>query len=152
MKKILSILIVVVGLFTITGCNSGEKTMTCTRTVSVSDGVKMDLTYKATYKKDIVLNVETIEKVISDDEDLLETYKEKVEAAYEPYQDIDYYVTSVKINGDTLTSKTSIDYKKIDLDKLVEVDSANKSLLDSDGNVKLSVVKSIYESVGATCK
>lgn len=150
MKKILlSILLVTICL--ITGCGTKqEKTMTCTRTLSQS-GIKMDLTYIIKYKDDYVTNLESIETVISDDNNILETYKKEAESIYKPYNGIKYYDYSVEIEGDTLVSTLNINYSKVDTDKMIKVDSSNKQII-KDGKVKLSDVESIYKQIGLNCE
>lgn len=128
-----------------------SKVLNCTRSVTVSEGVRMELSYKATYKGDYVELIETEEKVISDDSTVLETYKNQVESIYSPYKDIEHYNYNVEINGNTLTSTTNIDYSKIDTDKLIAIDSANATLI-KDGKVKIADVKLMYQTVGATCE
>ena len=153
MKKILNIVLVCFMIVFLAGCdNNSEKTMTCTRKVTVTDDVKMDLLYKATYKNDVVSRIETVEKIISSDDSVLESYKNQLDSVYSPYAKVEYYDTSVEIDGDTLISNTKIDYSKIDIDELIEIDSANSSLIDKDGKVKIDTVRNIYEKVGATCK
>lgn len=135
-----------------TGCGKEEtKVLTCTRTATVTTGVKMDLKYKATYAGKYVKVIETEEKVIAENKNYLTTYKTSVEKIYEPYKDVKHYNYDVSISGDTLTSKTKIDYEKIDTDEMIKIDSANASLI-KDGKVKIDDVKSLYESLGATCK
>lgn len=152
MKKKILCSALLVALVLATGCGSEEsKTMTCTRTATVTGGVKMDLNYKVTYKGDYVQLVETEEKVTSSEKEYLETYEETVKNLYEPYNGLEHYDYDVKIDGDTLISTTKIDYEKIDTKKMLEIDSANGALI-KDGKIKLSDIKSVYESVGASCK
>lgn len=153
MKKIFSVLVLVVGVFLLAGCEKEEteKTMVCTRTATIADGVKADLKYKVTYKGDYVINLNSVEKIISDDTEYLELYKEQVEAVYEPYKDVEYYNYEVTIDGDTMTSSVTVDYSKIDTDKLIEIDSANSTLI-KDGKIKIEDMQSLYESVGTTCE
>lgn len=153
MKKILSVLLVVVGIFVLAGCENEqvEKTLICTRTATISDGVKADLRYEVNYKGDYVTTLKSTEKIISDNEEYLNTYKETIESTYEPYKDIEYYDYEVTVEGDTMTSSVNVDYSKIDTNKLLEIDSANGSLI-KDGKIKIDDIKSLYESVGTTCK
>ena len=153
MKKILSVLLVVVGIFVLAGCENEEveKTLVCTRTATISDGVKADLRYEVKYKGDYVTTLKSTEKIISDNEEYLDAYKETIESTYEPYKDIEYYDYEVTIEGDTMTSSVNVDYSKIDTAKLLEIDSANGSLI-KDGKIKIDDIKSLYESVGTTCK
>lgn len=152
MKKKILWSVLLVAILLVTGCGSeSSKTMTCTRTATVSSGVNMDLKYQVTYKGDFVQLVETEEKITSENQTHLETYKTTVENLYAPYKDIEHYNYDVKINGNTLTSTTKIDYEKIDTAKLIEIDSANETLI-KDGKIKLADIKSVYEGIGATCE
>lgn len=152
-KKFLLVTLLVMTLL-VTGCNSKSeetKVLTCSRTATVTEGVRMDLSYKVTYKGDYVEVIETLEKIISDDETILETYKTSVESMYSPYKGVEHYDYEVTVDGDTLTSKTKIDYSKIDTDKMIEIDSANATLI-KDGKILVDDVQTMYETVGATCK
>ena len=152
-NKILLIAVLIVTLI-ITGCNSKKeetKTLVCTSDTIVTTGVQMILNYKVTYTGDYVELIKTEEKIISDDESILEKYKTSVESLYSPYQDVEYYNYSVEISDDTLISKTEIDYLKVDTNKLIEIDSNNATFI-TDGKIKINDVKAMYEAVGATCK
>lgn len=150
MKKGLAIF-VTVGLLCLTGCGSKEeKIMSCKKTADQA-GLKMDLSYKVTYKGNDVTNVESTEKVTSEDNAILEAYKEQVEKLYSSYADVEHYDYNVTIDGNTLTSKTDIDYSKIDTDKMIEIDSANGALI-KDGKININDIKSYYEALGVTCE
>lgn len=154
MKKKILLAVLLMMTLVVTGCNSKEeetKVLTCTRKATVTSGVTMELNYKATYKGKYVELIETEEKVISNDQTVLESYQQTVENLYSPYKDVDYYEYSVEIDGDTFTSKTKIDYSKIDTDKLIEIDSANATLI-KDGKVEIDDVRAMYEALGATCE
>lgn len=137
-------------LVLVTGCSTTEKTLVCTRTTN-QNNVKMDLNYTIEYSGKYVNKVKTTEKVESSSKELLETYKSSIESLYSPYKDIEHYNYNVTIKDDTLTSTTDIDYSKIDTDKLINVDSANKQLI-KDGKVAVEDLKKTYESLGAECK
>lgn len=151
MKKVKVLLVVLLLGFMVTGCGTKEeKTMTCTRTLN-QQGMKMDLTYTVLYQGDYVKKVKSVEKVTSEDASVLETMKENVEKLYEPYQKIDYYDTKVTIDGNTMTSTADINYEKIDVSKLSEIDSAAGQLF-TDGKIKVETLESVYSQLGATCK
>lgn len=158
MKKIKYLLVLVLTLTLLTGCSLGkkeeaegkEKLMSCTRTLTEED-TNYDLTYNVTYKGDYVIKVESIEKITSTDEEFLENYKTTIENIIAPYKKVDHYDNEVTIENGTLTSKTTIDYSKINKDELVKVNSSIESLYTEDGKVELSTIKSIYNTAGATC-
>lgn len=149
MKKLKLLLVVLLALI-VTGCaQQEEKTMTCTRTLNQGD-LKMELNYTVVYQGDYVKKVKSVEKITSEDSSVLEAYKSQVEELYTPYDKIDYYDTKVTIDGNTMTSTADIDYEKIDVDKLIEIDSATSQLF-TDGKIKVETLESVYNQVGATC-
>ena len=149
MKKFLFVFLMS-GSLLLTGCNSKEETMTCSRTVN-RNSISMDMKYTVKYSGKNVTKIDTVEKVVSDDKSTLDFYKSKLDQSYEDYKDIQYYENEVSIDGNTLTSTTSIDYSKIDTDKLIEIDSSNKKLIE-DGKINIDTIKSYYESLGITCE
>lgn len=146
MKRI--VVLAVLSLVMITGCGK-EKTMTCTRTLN-QDSISFDLKYEVEYKGNDVIKIKTTEKVKSSDKNVLEIYKETVEKTYSPYKDLEHYNYNVEISGDTLTSTTDLDYTKIDLDKMIEIDSANSAII-KDGKINVDDIKGTYESLGLIC-
>ena len=81
----------------------------------------------------------------------LNAYKNTLEAEYERYKDIKYYDNKIKIEKNTITSTRTIDYSKIDTDKLLSAGSEYYELI-TDGKVKLSALKDLYTKIGMTCK
>ncbi len=152
MKKLKYLVVLLLGILIVTGCQNKDetKTMTCTRTIN-QEQASMDLSYTVTYTGDYVEKVESIEKVTSTDTSALNSYKEEIEATYKPYANIKYYDTEVTVDGNTLTSKVTIDYSKIDYKEFTNIDSANSQIFTSDGKVKLETMESLYEQIGATC-
>ena len=152
MKRGLLLSLVLVGLLAITGCGgSKSKTMTCTRTGTVTEGTTFDYKYVVEYSGDYVDEIHITEKIVSDNSEYLETLKTAVEAIYAPYDGIKYHDYDVNIKGDTLVSHRNIDYKNIDTDKLIKADESNKTLI-KDGKVKVSDVKEIYKGLSLECK
>ena len=144
MKKRIILVCLLVVTLGLTGCGTDEvKELNCSRTATIAEGVDVDFSYKVTYKGDYVELVETEEKVISDDTDVLETYKTSIESIYSPYKDVEHYEYNVDISGNTLTSTTKIDYSKIDTDQLIEIDSANGTLI-KDGKINIEDIRSAY--------
>lgn len=148
MKK--RLIIAITTLLFLTGCSNESGTVTCSRTLN-QNGVKMDLHYEIEYTGKYADKLTSTEKIISSSSETLEIYKTSIEKTYELYKDIENYETSVSIDGDTLTSTVKADYTKIDLDKLVAIDSANEQLIEN-GKIKLDNILTIYEGMGIICK
>ena len=132
---------------------SDTKILTCTADKTDELGSTIEAVYKVTYKDEYVDLIETEEKVTSDNSQVLDYYKEAIESIYLPYKDLDHYDYNVIQKDNQVISTTKIDYSSIDTDKMIEINSAMKSLI-KDGKIKVSDVKSLYESsqVGATCE
>lgn len=149
MKKIG--LVLFMSLLLLTGCTKEENgVLTCTRTAKQGN-IDLSLNYKITYTGEYVNTIETTEIVKSDDQNTLNLYKSQIENVYKPYKEIDYYENEITLEGNTLTSKTTIDYEHINTDKLIEIDSANEQIL-KDGKAKVSDFRTMYENIGASCK
>ena len=153
MKKgfLISLLLILVVVVTGCGTKEEEKILTCTMKGTVVEGTDINSTYKVTYKGDYVELVESTETVKSDNEQILSTYQKTVEAMYSPYKDVKYYDYKIDLKDGTLTSTATINYAKIDTDKMLEINSANSTFI-KDGKVTVSAIKQIYEQMGATCK
>lgn len=156
-KRYLFLAIVMVGVFLITGCSSKSKdivnngnVMTCTRSVN-KNGMKTSLNYKVYYEGDDVTRIKSEESIQMENNKSLKGYKEQIEKVYEPYKNVKFYNYNIAIRGNKLISKVDINYSKIDTNKLIEIDKANSQII-TDGKIKVSSVKSLYEKLGATCK
>lgn len=156
-KRYLFLAIVMVGVFLITGCSSKSNdivnngnVMTCTRSVN-KNGMKTSLNYKVYYEGDDVTRIKSEESIQMENNQSLKGYKEQIEKVYEPYKNVKFYNYNIAIRGNKLISKVDINYSKIDTNKLIEIDKANSQII-TDGKIKVSSVKSLYEKLGATCK
>lgn len=152
MKKIKYLVLALLLGVLVTGCGSSNKTLKCTNKKSL-DSIEYEATYEIVYdKNDFVKEVTTIETVVSEDEEYLEQAKESAEQLYKEANDAyGGYSFTVSISGNKMTSKCTIDYTKMDVKKYVE-DSGLTDFADSDNNVKLSGVTSIYKNLGAKCE
>lgn len=148
MKKIIALLFL---LIIITGCSKPNGTLICTTTTNPIEGTTISSKYIATYKNNYVTNLKTIEKITVGKKSDLELYKEKIEELYKDYKDIKYYKNKISIKNKTLTSTTTINYKKIDTNKLIEIAPGNKNIIE-DGKVPINKVKDYYTSNGFNCK
>lgn len=145
------ILIVILVLFVCTGCSPETGMMTCTMKMYPVDGLTIQSTYVADYKNNIVTKLKTEEKITAENKDDLKTYQEKIDELYSGYQGIKYYNNATKLKGNTLTSTTTIQYNKVDTDKLIEADSGNASLI-KNGKVRIDDLERLYKQNGCNCK
>lgn len=132
--------------------NSNE-TMFCTLSkTNFMSWTSLESTYKINYNGEYVNSVDTVEIVNSDDEQIIEYYKDAVEEIYKPYKNLKYYDYDIKATKDTLTSKVTINYEKIDMDKFVEINPEGAAFFVKDNKISLEKLVEYYEMIGATCK
>lgn len=124
--------------------------MVCTMN-STSDDVNFSTRYEIKYENRIVTHVSSEEIISSSDESVLDNYKMYLENIYANYKNLDYYDNIIVINDKKLISTTNINYKKIDTDKLIDIDQSNSSIIEG-GKIYLKSIKKQYENIGASCK
>lgn len=159
MKKLNVILCLLIS-FSLTGCfnnnknisDSNDKTLTtvCRGEQEIKEGISANFKYELTSKNDNVLTLISTETIESSDSEYLENVKKSIEDTYSIYNNIKYYEYEIKIEDNKLISTVNIDYSKIDLNKLVDIDKANENII-VDGKVSLNNLKNMYESLGSVC-
>ena len=163
MKKIISLFLVIISLFIITGCEENdteievtkekdESTLKCTRTASGMNDATASLNYTIYYRGDYVTKTVSVEKVTSDDSSVLDTYQQSYEKIFVPYKDIDYYENKVDRTSTSVTSITVINYEKVDVSKILAIEGEDGNIYDEDGKVKKDTLVSFYKKYGAKCE
>lgn len=174
MKK--SILIIM--LFTvllITGCekkkndikiiSGGEEVDTkemihehCTRDASAGKDTEVTLTYDIYYTDDTMNILKSEDKVISADQDVLTSYEEAYKKIKQNYVGIDYYDAEIVRGDTTVTNTVTINYDKIDLNKLMEIEGGEMDIngekfdIYKNGYLSASEWKRLSKKLGTTCK
>ncbi len=167
MKKKSSLIILGISLlFIITGCDSskdnssvkystvGLNHVECTRDAYVDDDttdvdINIDIYYD---NNDYIKVLKSVEKITSTDGKLLSQYEESYKKIYDAYKDIKYYDNEVERTETSVTSTTTINYGKVDMDKVLEIEGEEDNVKVVDGKIKLSDWKSFAKKYGTTCK
>lgn len=161
--KIWFLVLVVMALF-LSGCEQNEEVISngkkvntnkmvhyhCARNGSIDDG-DISLQYEL-YATGEVLNIlKSEEKVISANEEILTEYEEAYRKIHAHYEGLEYYDTEV-IRGDTtVTSKITINYDKINIQKLLEIEGAEGNIIEN-GVAKVDKWKEFAKKFGTSCK
>ena len=165
MKRISIILFIMfIGLLA-TACNkkeqvvsNGEKINTssmehkhCTRSASGGAGITTELTYEIYYTGDKLNILESTEKVIANKEEDLDKYQEAYEKINDYYKNLEYYDTEV-IRGDTsVTRNATINYDKININKLLEIEGEEDNIIEN-GEAKVEKWLSLAKKFGTKCE
>ena len=126
---------------------------TCTRDTTTTNGEDVTIKYEAYYDKNKYLQVlKTYEKVISSDSSILKQYKNAYSTIYSAYKNLDYYDNEIHTNNNSVTSITYINYGKIDMDKLMDIEGTTDNVKVTNGKIKLSDWKNFARKYGTVCK
>lgn len=154
MKKFIRLTFVLMLMLVLAGCNGKEQVLKCS---SISDqsasGYKLKSNYDIYYSDDVVSKIITTETVSSKNTTILAYFEKQLKNQYkvnnESFGGYTYKITN---KDGKVVSKVTIDYSEMDIDKFVKENPAMKSFVNKSNQITLKGVKSMYESMGATCK
>ncbi len=153
MKK--GILVLPILMLGLTGCGGSEKAEKITCTNSTNDvvrGYSTESEYIINYKGKNVDSVETVETVTSDNEEVLSAVETQLNTMYgKTNETYGGYTYNIENKDGKVVAKVTIDYNKMDLDQYVKDQPSLKTFV-KDGKMQLDGVKTLYETMGATCK
>lgn len=151
MKRNLIIILLLIIPF-ITGCENKEKIHEhCTRSATAGENVDVKLEYELYYKDDVLLKLESVEQITSEEEETLDLYESAYRNIHNNYANLKYYDTNIERKDNTVTSKIVIDYKRIDIDKLIEIEGEEDNIFE-DKIPKASKWKELAKKLGAKCE
>lgn len=168
MKKIASIVILFALVIFITGCDNNESTSKSLNNYS-TEGLKHTSCIRDAYTTDDKTTVdididiysdddgyiqlfESVEKITSSDDKVLSDYEESYKKIYSAYKDVEYYDNKVEKKDNTVTSTTTINYGKVDMKKVLDIEGEEDNVKVVDGKIKLSDWKNFAKKYGTTCK
>ena len=121
-------------------------------TRDVVNGYETISEYTIYYTGDYVDKVDTVETVISDSTEILDTMEVYINNTYDSMNNAyGGYSYEVIKEDDKVISNVVIDYSKMDLDQYV-TDQPIMANYVLDGKFLLDGIVEIYEATGATCK
>ena len=155
MKKNIKI-ISVLSILLLSGCGTNKEVLV-TKCTSSQNNLQANYTLKSEYtiysQKVVVNKVESVETINSSSEAILDYFDTYLTSTYEQANKVyGGYNNKVTKNDDEVISKTTIDYKSMDMNKYVEDNSAMKNYVNSKNELTLEGIKVAYQSIGATCE
>lgn len=156
MKKYVKVILVASILVVLTGCESDKEEIInhCTlNSNNTTNGYKLASEYDVYSVDGEVNKVVTKEVVTSESQEILDYFETYLEQTYKAQNETYGGTTNKVINENgTVTSTTTIDYNKMDLNKYVEENTALSSYVNDNNKLKTDGIISIYESMGAVCE
>lgn len=160
MKKGIVFLFAIILVFTVTACDKKESDrvsesdqihITCNRTGTIDENSGAKMTYEVYYTGDIINYIESTEVVTSTSSSVLDTYEAAYKKIHDYYTDIDHYETELIRTTTTVTSKMYIDYDKINIKELVELEGEEDNIFE-DNLPKMSKYREFAKKIGITCE
>lgn len=127
------------------------KKLSCTRDADAGAGIDVNLSYEVYYQGEYIQILYSKEQVISDDQDVLDEYENAYRSIDKNYEGLKYYDISIVRTEDSVTDETVINYGKIDIDKLLEIEGEEDNVI-KDGKVKLDDWLEFTEPFGMKCE
>ena len=122
----------------------------CTRNGSLTGG-EVELEYDVYYTGDNINIVKTMEKVISDDQEILNTYEEAYKGIHSHYEGLENYETSVVRDNNSVASYINVNYDEVDIDKLIAIEGEEDNIFENKVP-KVSKWLELGEKLGAQCE
>lgn len=160
MKKIILLTLLVI-VIVVTGCEkensstsirSPKKTVHehCTRAGIMEDG-EVSLQYDLYYTGERLNILQSFEQVTSSNENTLDTYEQAYKGIHAHYKGLEYYDADVVRENTSVTSRITINYDKINLKKLLEIEGADDNIVEN-GIPKVAKWKELAERFGTSCQ
>ena len=83
---------------------------------------------------------------------LLDIYEEAYNNINKQYKGLEYYDTEVVRDNNSVTRDTTINYAKIDIEALLDIEGSEDNVIDSDGKVKLQTWLDFTKPFGVKCE
>ena len=164
MKRKKWFIILILSIIIVTGCEKEEQKVVvnqrkidvsklvhehCTRSGVVEDG-EANLEYDIYYTGEVLNLLVSKEAVTSTNSEIVSKYENAYQSIHNHYKGIDHYETSIEKKENTVTSIIKIDYDKIDIDKLIELEGEEDNIFENKVP-KVSKWKDLAKKMGAKC-
>ena len=123
----------------------------CTRKGSIGDKGEVQLEYDLYYTGELLNIIKSVEKVISTDNDTLNTYEDAYRKIHASYEGLEYYETNLERTDDSVTSYMLINYDKIDIQRLVEIEGEEDNIIEN-GKAKVQKWLDLTKKLGMECE
>lgn len=129
----------------------GMSKLTCTREADAGSDIDVNLNYEVYYQGEYIQILHSTEQVVTDNQETLDEYENAYKGIYKNYEGLKYYDNTVKRTDNSVTSDTVINYGKIDIDKLLDIEGEEDNVI-KNGKVKLDDWLEFTEKFGMKCE
>ena len=130
---------------------NGSGMLKCTTEAEAGENIDVDLQYNVSYKNGNILNLISIQKVTSLEKESLDLYENAYADISKHYVGLKYYDTNIVRDSDSVTYTITINYDKIDINKLLDIEGEEDNII-KNGQAKLSLWLDLAEGMGTVCE
>ena len=130
---------------------NGVGMLKCSTEAYAEEGMDVELRYTLKYNSGNILELVSVQKVISDKQDSLTVYEDAYKDIADNYNGLDYYETSIVRDGNSVSYTAVINYEKININKLLSIEGAEDNII-KNGKAKLSLWLDLASKVGTVCE
>lgn len=156
------VLFLIISVFVLVGCSNNEleekydtkgyEHISCKRDAEDSnEGTTVDIHYDVYYKGEYLKILKSEEKITSSNKEVLDNYEKAYKNVYSAYDNLEYYDNTVTRDNDSVKSVTYINYGKVDMDKLMDIEGTEDNVEVTDGQIKIEDWKSFAKKYGTVC-
>ena len=166
-KKIKNSLLLIVSILFLTACGSVDMekgitvtsktdtsnkngTLLCSRSAEALDNSTASFIYEVDYKSGYITKLHSKEEITSSSDEILDTYEEAYKNVFKAYKDLKYYDNEVTRTKSSVISETTVDYSKVDIERLKEIEAQEESII-KNGKISLKDWLTFAETFGTTC-
>jgi len=165
-RRIISSIIILVLCLLITGCNNkenivisnGQKVNTskmkhkiCKGEGTIDSSSQANMLFDVYYKENEIYLLKSTQQIISSKTETLDLYEESFKGIREHYIGLEYYDTEIKKNETSVEYIQTINYEKIDIDKLLSIEGENDNIIEN-GKAKLDKWLTLSKQFGVKCE
>lgn len=130
---------------------NGTGMLKCSTEAYAEEGMDVELRYTIKYKAGDILELVSVQKVISEKQNSLSTYEDAYKKIADNYNNLDYYDTSIVRDDNSVSYTAIINYEKININKLLDIEGKEDNII-KNGKAKLSLWLDLASKVGTTCE
>lgn len=131
--------------------NNGTGMLKCSTEAYAEEGMDVELKYTVKYKSGNILELVSVQKVITEKQDSLSVYEDAYKNIADNYVGLDYYDTSIIRDGNSVSYTAVINYEKININKLLNIEGEEDNII-KNGKAKLSLWLDLASKVGTVCE
>lgn len=128
-----------------------QKHKVCTREANAGENIDVNLNYDVYYTDDILNLLISQEEIVTDDQETLDEYENAYRKIAKYYENLEYYDQIINRTNNSVLYKTTINYDKIDIQKLLDIEGEEDNIIKNK-EAKVELYLSLLKKFGGTCE